>query len=78
MAALWMAPNLDDALDQIQVMHKASADPNCVGWWPEGLPWAVTTPNEGVVALFTTEAAACHYRLMMVAQTCNPAWANHE
>lgn len=71
---LKQAYDLDKALEDIQVMPKELADPTVATWWPDGFPWAVTTPDEGVVALFATEKAACFYRLMLVNQALNSGW----
>lgn len=67
--------SLDTILDDIQVEARYNADGQAGEWWPEGLPWGVSTPNSGIIALFTTEQAACHYRLMLVATFCNPEWS---
>ena len=65
---------LDEALDRISVSPKEVHDQAVVGtWWPDSLPWAVED-DKGVMALFSTQAAACHYRLLVINQKLNQGW----
>lgn len=66
--------DIDEALDKFQVLLRADNDEN-VKWWPEALEWGVSDSDHGVIALFMSEQAACQYRLMLVAQACNPNWS---
>lgn len=65
---------IDQALSEISVSEKWQHDPACVGWWPDNLPWGVSTPTGDVVALFASEKAALHYRLSLVNQCLNDGW----
>lgn len=64
---------IDEALAYYQVQFRFPDEAN--EWWPEDLEWGVTDEHNGVIALFMTEQAACQYRLMLVAQACNPNWS---
>ena len=59
-------------LDDVSVVER---DPGFVGHraWPEDFPFAVTD-GEGFLALFPNEAAAFHYRLMIINQRLNSDW----
>ena len=52
-----------EALEQVQVVDRASCDEDDVDWWPRGFPYGVSTPNDGVIALFADEKEANCYRL---------------
>lgn len=66
----WMS--LDDALDEVQVMHRDAADLDCViQWWAASMPWGVSTSNAGVIALFARERDANAFRLLLVNMLCN-------
>lgn len=67
--------DLDEMLELVQVVDLGSTDPKVTAWWPPSLPWGVSTPNDGVIALFAEEEAANHYRLTLVTQLLNPSWA---
>ena len=57
-------------LDNCQVSHISQSDDN--GWWPESMPYAVTHPNKGIVALFTNERDALRHRLSIINDALNP------
>lgn len=64
--------DLDEALDEVQVMHRGQADPAAVeGWWPGNMPWAVTLSNPGVIAIFNNEKDANAFRLLLVNSMLN-------
>lgn len=66
--------DINEALDEISVSQKEQHDIEVVSWWPDSLPWSVSTPSNGIVAIFSTEKAACQYRLMLITQYLNDGW----
>ena len=63
---------LFDLLDDVSVVER---DPGYKphATWPEDFPYAVSD-GEGFLALFPNEAAAFHYRLMVINQRLNSDW----
>lgn len=72
------SPNNEDSIDKALgyywVELRESHDEQDVTWWPADMPYAVATGKDGIVALFTTELAANHYRMMLVASSINQGW----
>lgn len=64
--------DIDKALDEITVEHRDEADLTVCPWWPAAFPYAVSTPDTGIEALFANEADANRYRLFLVAMILNP------
>lgn len=63
---------LEEGLDEVTVSNRHDYDEGAVVWWPKGFPWAVSTPDRGVTALFETETDALRWRLDYINRALNP------
>ncbi len=65
--------DLDQALEDIQVEHRTDYEDDKADLtdWPKDFPFAVSTGDDCIIALFKTETAALHFRLAVVNQSLN-------
>jgi hypothetical protein len=59
-------------LDEVTVSSKGDHDREAVNWWPDALPWGVSTPTDGVAAVFMAERDAYRWRLDYINRKLNP------
>ena len=59
---------ISDLLEEYVVVDRGMLDPSVVSWWPEALPFGVSDPDHGIVALFVDESAALGHRLALINQ----------
>ena len=72
--ATFSGATLDELLEEFTVSNRGDHAPQDVAWWPESLPWGVSDPGRGIIALFATDRAALHYRLLVINQFLNDGW----